>query len=166
MFVDYYKLLEIDISVSQSEIKSAFRRQALKWHPDTNPGIDTTEMMQQINEAYLILKDIDARERYDIEYKRFKEYNKEQKETNSQGDNINHEKENTNFESYEFFDQTLKNWVQNARKQAKTLVEQTIEDFRGMSAEGGRAIGESIISGIIRYIVIGVIMLVIFKTCN
>ena len=61
MFIDYYELLEIDSSASPVDIKSAFKKQALKWHPDKNPGIDTTEMMQRINEAYLILKDEEAR---------------------------------------------------------------------------------------------------------
>ena len=68
MFVDYYAILEIEASASAEEVKSAFKKQALKWHPDRNSNIDTTKRMQQINEAYLILKDSEARTRYDVEY--------------------------------------------------------------------------------------------------
>ena len=40
MFVDYYKVLEIEKNANSNEIKSAFRSQAIKWHPDKNPNID------------------------------------------------------------------------------------------------------------------------------
>jgi len=79
MFIDYYAILEVDFSATQSEIREAFKKQAIKWHPDRNTERDTTLRMQQINEAYLILKDIEARQRYDKEYKLFKQY-KQQKE--------------------------------------------------------------------------------------
>ena len=67
MFIDYYSIFEVDKESSFEEIKSAFRKQCIKWHPDKNAGRDTTLKMQEINEAYLILKDEDARKRYDIE---------------------------------------------------------------------------------------------------
>lgn len=74
MFVDYYSVLEIDEGATLDEIKIAFRKQAIKWHPDRNQGKDTTVKMQLINEAYLILKDTEARDRFDTEYQRFKAY--------------------------------------------------------------------------------------------
>lgn len=64
MFKDYYEILDIDWHASQMEIKSAYRKQSMKWHPDRNPGLDVTAMMQDINEAYAILKDELKRERY------------------------------------------------------------------------------------------------------
>ena len=42
MFVDYYAVLEIEITATSEEIKAAFKKQALKWHPDKNQGKDTT----------------------------------------------------------------------------------------------------------------------------
>src|SRR5690554_3642123 len=55
MFKDYYAILEIDVSASQDDIKAAFKKQALRCHPDRNIGKDTTLIMQDINEAKLIL---------------------------------------------------------------------------------------------------------------
>jgi len=71
MFIDYYELFEIEQDASIAEIKSAFRKKAIFWHPDRNASKDTTQKMQLINEAYLILNDLEARKRYDIEYIRF-----------------------------------------------------------------------------------------------
>ncbi|MBX2893552.1 MAG: DnaJ domain-containing protein [Saprospiraceae bacterium] len=51
MFKDYYAILEIGNDATSEEIKSAFKKQALNWHPDRNPGVDTTSKMQVINEA-------------------------------------------------------------------------------------------------------------------
>lgn len=186
MFVDYYELLAIDPSASLVEIKSAFKKQALKWHPDKNPGIDTTEMMQRINEAYLILKDEDARRLYDSEYKRFKQFKNKKEEqrsyqkepdsdqkkqhqsndTSSDNSNQKTNEKQHQYESYEVFDETLKRWMENARKQAVSLAKQTIEDLRGMSIESGKAMRNAILSGIIRYILFGTLMLIIFKACN
>ena len=77
MFKDYYVILDISNSAILAEIKSAYRTQAKKWHPDKNHGIDTTEKMKEINEAKLILTDDEARIRYDREYLRFKSFQKE-----------------------------------------------------------------------------------------
>ena len=70
MFQDYYKILEVSRTASAEEITRAYRRLAQKWHPDRNPGRNTTETMALINEARLILKDPEKRARYDREYDR------------------------------------------------------------------------------------------------
>ena len=57
MFKDYYQILDVSFSASKEEIKKAYRKMSLQWHPDRNPGADVTEMMQDINEAYKILND-------------------------------------------------------------------------------------------------------------
>lgn len=44
---------------------------SMKWHPDKNPDADVTSMMQDINEAYAILKNKEKRHRYDQEYALF-----------------------------------------------------------------------------------------------
>lgn len=65
---DYYQILGILDSVSQEEIKSAFRKLAFKYHPDTNPGNEkqAEEKFKEINEAYGVLGDKDRRQQYDF----------------------------------------------------------------------------------------------------
>ncbi len=52
---DPYSILEIVFGASLAEIKKAFRRLAMKWHPDKNQGVDTTKEMQRIIAAYTLL---------------------------------------------------------------------------------------------------------------
>ena len=65
------------IEICREEIKVAYRKQCIKWRRDKNINIDTTQRMQGINQAYLILKDEEARSKYDIEYLKFKDYKSE-----------------------------------------------------------------------------------------
>ena len=68
MLKDYYSILGISFNASDEEIKRAYRALSKRWHPDVNPGLDTTAIMQDINEAYYILRDSAMRVRYDAEY--------------------------------------------------------------------------------------------------
>src|SRR5689334_7738459 len=62
----YYETLEVERSADDSVLKSAFRKLAMKFHPDRNPGDDTSEVkFKEINEAYEVLKDKDKRAAYD-----------------------------------------------------------------------------------------------------
>ena len=70
-FKDYYQILNVSLGATNEEIKRAFKEEALKWHPDRNAGKDTTLQMQLINEAYLILRDSEARQRYNKEYQSY-----------------------------------------------------------------------------------------------
>ena len=63
---DYYEILDVDKDASESDIKSAYRNLAKKYHPDLNP--DNSEAEQKFKEAtaaYEILSDPDKRSRYD-----------------------------------------------------------------------------------------------------
>lgn len=63
---DYYEILEVSRTASEQEIKSSYRKQALKFHPDRNPGDKTAEeQFKEAAEAYAILSDGDKRARYD-----------------------------------------------------------------------------------------------------
>jgi DnaJ-class molecular chaperone len=62
----YYDLLEIPSSANRDQVRAAYRRQAIRWHPDKNPGdADAAEKFNQISEAYAVLKDPAARAAYD-----------------------------------------------------------------------------------------------------
>ena len=98
MFKDYYKILEVSQNATDEEIKKAFREQAIKWHPDRNQGTDTTLRMQEINEAHLILKDKEARTRYDIEYNKFKQYQEKQQKTSTEHQKTKEENQKKNQE--------------------------------------------------------------------
>lgn len=63
---DFYKILKIDYSANIDEIKKAYRKLAVKYHPDKNNGNKKAEeKFRYITEAYEILKDPIKKERYD-----------------------------------------------------------------------------------------------------
>ena len=63
---DYYEVLGVGKNASESEIKSAYRKLAKKYHPDMNPGDKEAEVkFKEASEAYAILSDADKRRQYD-----------------------------------------------------------------------------------------------------
>lgn len=63
---DYYKVLGIDKNASESEIKKAYRKSAIKYHPDKNPGDKEAEAkFKQAAEAYEVLGNSDKKAKYD-----------------------------------------------------------------------------------------------------
>lgn len=62
---DYYEVLGVQKNASQAEIKSQYRKQALKFHPDRNKSPDATEHFKEISEAYAVLSDDEKRKIYD-----------------------------------------------------------------------------------------------------
>lgn len=62
---DYYEILEVDKNASKAQIKKAYRKLALKYHPDKNPDKDAEERFKEISEAYAILYDDEKRKKYD-----------------------------------------------------------------------------------------------------
>ena len=63
---DYYEVLGVDKSASAEEIKKAYKKMAIKYHPDKNPGDkEAEEKFKEVAEAYSILSDADKKARYD-----------------------------------------------------------------------------------------------------
>ena len=63
---DYYEILEVSKSASADEIKKAYRKKAIKFHPDKNPGDKKSEEnFKEAAEAYEVLSDPEKRQRYD-----------------------------------------------------------------------------------------------------
>ncbi|MBO7440516.1 MAG: J domain-containing protein [Bacteroidales bacterium] len=66
-FKDYYKILEVDSNATADQIKKSYRRLAMTYHPDRNPGNKTAEdMFKDINEAYDVLSNPEKRKKFDI----------------------------------------------------------------------------------------------------
>ena len=64
---DYYSILGVSRNASGEEVKKAFRRLAMRYHPDRNPGnsLEAGELFKDINEAYEVLSNDDQRYQYD-----------------------------------------------------------------------------------------------------
>ncbi len=62
---DYYEVLGVNKSASSADIKSAYRKLALEWHPDRNKSSDAEEKFKEINEAYEILSNSQKKSAYD-----------------------------------------------------------------------------------------------------
>ena len=78
-FKDYYAVLGVNKNSSNDEIKKAFRKLAVKYHPDRNPGDKAAEeRFKEISEAYEVLSDTEKRQKYD----QFGQYWKQASQTN------------------------------------------------------------------------------------
>jgi curved DNA-binding protein CbpA len=171
MFKDYYAILVISHDATSEEIKSAFKKQALKWHPDINPDIDSTSKMQAIIEAKLILLDPEARLKYDIEYNRYQsekrkkgqeQYQQEESQKNEHHQSAEKERDEFGDSDYQIYDEELYRWMNNAKMQSVDLAKKTIEDFKGMVKAGTKAAAKEAASVITVQIVLGVIILFFF----
>jgi len=89
-FIDYYKILELDKTATQADIKKAYRKLARKLHPDLNPNDKSAqEKFQRVNEANEVLSNPEKRKKYDQYGKdwehaeAFEEAKKNQRRSNS-----------------------------------------------------------------------------------
>ena len=81
---DYYKLLGVEKNASDSEIKKAYHKLSLKWHPDKNKDPGAGDKFKEISEAYSVLSDSEKRKIYDT-------YGKAGLDSNGMGQQVNPE---------------------------------------------------------------------------
>ncbi|MDC6389594.1 J domain-containing protein [Maribacter sp. PR1] len=93
-FIDYYKILGLDKSATEKEIKSAYRKLARKHHPDLNPNnTEAEEKFKQINEAHAVLSDSEKRKKYDQygkDWQHAEEFEKARSQRQSQSNQNNY----------------------------------------------------------------------------
>jgi len=117
MFRNFYQILGVERTAKRIDIKKAYRKLALQWHPDKNKSLQAQSRFIEINQAYLILADEDAKQKYDDEYDRC--FSKNQPDVGTGDENL-------------FKDENLNEWSQNARRQAETYAGKSFEDFAKM----------------------------------
>ncbi|KAL7293798.1 hypothetical protein TKK_0012860 [Trichogramma kaykai] len=114
--VDYYKILEVSRTANSVEIKKAYRKLALKWHPDKNPENleEANKRFKEISEAYEVLIDDTQRRRYDQRFSSRRSTSRSSNcyTTSSPGGHYTHR--NTYFESpfQRFFDKKRRTYDQ------------------------------------------------------
>jgi curved DNA-binding protein len=88
-FIDYYKILEVNKTATEAEIKKAYRRLARKYHPDLNPNNkDAEKKFKEINEANEVLSHTENRKKYDAygeNWQHAEQYEKAKQQQHHQG---------------------------------------------------------------------------------
>ena len=127
-FPNYYQRLGVSRYATKDEIKKAYRKLALEFHPDKNKSPDAHEKFIAINEAYLILFDDEARQKYNVEYDyhfgKTMDYTTKQK-SHSEEDRYDNRKQH-------FKDNDLNDWSSKARQQGADYAKMAFEDFSNL----------------------------------
>lgn len=160
MFIDYYLIFDLPKTATKDEIKKRYRELAKKYHPDINNDENATALMQEILEAYYILSDDEARERYDLLYDRYYTYQNESKTRYSSTQNA--EESKAEFYAFQFNDPILEKWIINAKKQALDFLSDTYKNTKGVTKNGCKffiyALGLNI--------VLVIIFSILIRACN
>lgn len=154
-------ILEIPLESKPKDIRAAYKKQSLIWHPDRNPSDEALQKMQDINEAYLILKDDGARLRFNVEYKKYQKFKHSYKPTYTDNNGYNNKSKQAD-ENYEVQDDILKKWMFNAREQASKLASQTLSEFNN----GTKAAWNEMSKALVGFLIVGLISLVILALSN
>jgi len=122
-FVDYYKILGISKTATESEIKSAYRKLARKYHPDLNPNNKEAEKkFKEINEANEVLSDPEKRKKYDEfgkDWKYADEFKKAQQQQSQQNSNQQQNYGEFSGDFSDFFESMFGSSAGNKSRQTK-----------------------------------------------
>lgn len=140
-FKDYYSLLGVSKSANASEIKKAFRKLAIKYHPDRNPNNKKAEdKFKEISEAYEVLGDEDKRKKYD----QFGKYWKQAGESpfGNANVNVNNTRVETDFGGFNFgnygsFDDFINDLLGKVSSGSTQQTANNYSDFGGFGGFGG-----------------------------
>lgn len=103
-FIDYYKVLGIDRSATEADIKKAYRKIARKYHPDVNPNDKTAEAkFKEANEANEVLSNVENRKKYDAHGADWKHADEIERQR-SQRQQHQHQQQNTSFNQSDYSD--------------------------------------------------------------
>ncbi len=136
MLPDYYKIFGLSQTTTKEEIKKRYRELAKKCHPDVNKSPDATAKMQEIQEAYYILYDDEARSRYDFQYDRVYGKKEEESKNNNQSKASETQNDKSEQKSYQFDDPVLEKWILSAKMQAVDFAKNLYRDTKGIAASG------------------------------
>jgi DnaJ-class molecular chaperone len=157
MLTDYYKIFGLCKNATKEEIKKRYRELAKKYHPDVNKSPDATAKMQEIQEAYYILYDDEARSRYDIQYDKIYGSKKQEFKQDTQSETRQNQNDKSEQTNYQFDDPVLEKWIFNAKRQAIDFVKNLYRDTKGIAASGCSYYFKAL--GICFLIFIGIIIL-------
>lgn len=141
MFKDYYKVLNIAYPSSADEIKTAYRQQAMRWHPDRNPGRDTTSEMQEVVEAYNVLGNAERKACYDTEYVLY------------QAARTQH----TDSADYQVHDRKVRQDMSDARQEASAYMREFLDSLK----KNGKAAAEGAWEELKKWLVILLVFLIL-----
>ncbi len=133
MIPDYYNILHVNRNTTIGEIKKAYRKLALQWHPDVNKNPNAHEMFITINEAYLILSDEEARTKYNIEYDLCYATTLEPEPEVEYQSEFNSTE--TKHKQHVYQSQDLNNWTKSAKRQAEKYAFMSFSEFSKLVSE-------------------------------
>jgi curved DNA-binding protein CbpA len=151
---NYYVTLGLLPFASFEEIKMAYRNKAIEWHPDRNPNRDTTLQMQEINEAYLVLKS-DKKAMYDREY--LKHYGRSHHAATP-------DKAGSNTEIN--IDSDFETEAREFREQAIEYTKKSLSEILDLLAVGGKAFKKSLLRSFWSYVLLILIINFIILMCK
>lgn len=144
MLPNYYKTLGVSTAATKAEIKKAYRKLAKQWHPDINKSPNAHDKFIEINNAYLLLYDDEARVKYDKELKAYK-----QSYSSSTTKKATTEEKNEPKQTYTYQDEDLNRWAKNAQKQAESYAKMAFYEFANMLGFVVKETGFQLANGLI-----------------